>query len=134
MSKNKLYSIFLIASIAGYAYLFYTLNYSESSHFSACMIKTATGYPCPSCGTTRAIQLLVQEKFVASLLMNPFGIIVAILMLIVPFWIVFDLITKKETFFTNYKKAEAIIRIKGLAIVLIVLVVLNWIWNIYKHL
>ena len=134
MSKNKLYTVFLIASIAGYAYFFYTLNHSESTHFSVCMIKNVTGYPCPSCGTTRAIQLLLQEKFVASILMNPFGIIVAILMIVVPLWILFDLITKKETFFTKYKKAEAIIRIKGLAIFLIILVVLNWIWNIYKGL
>ena len=50
------------------------------------------------------------------------------------FWIVFDLGTKKQTFFINYKKAEAIIRTKKLAIFLIILVILNWIWNIYKEL
>lgn len=134
MSKNRLYIIFLTASILGYTYLFFKINYSESAPLSFCMIKNVTGFPCPSCGTTRAIQLLLEEKFVASLLMNPFGILVAILMAIVPFWIVFDLGTKKETFFNNYKKAEAIIRTKKLAIFLIILVILNWIWNIYKEL
>jgi len=134
MSRNKLYSIFLIASIVGYTYFFYTLNYSESAPLSVCMIKNVTGFPCPSCGTTRAIQLLVKNNWMDSVQMNPFGILVAILMAVVPFWIVFDLVTKKQTFFNNYKKAEAIIRTKKLAIFLIILVIFNWIWNIKKGL
>ncbi|WP_395045095.1 DUF2752 domain-containing protein [Flavobacterium sp.] len=134
MKINKLYSILLIATIAGYSYLFYKINHSESSHLSVCIIKNVTGYACPSCGTTRAVQLLLQGKLLESLLLNPFGIIVAILMLLVPFWITFDIITKKETFFNFYKKTETVIRKKPIAIVLIILVLLNWIWNIYKQL
>jgi hypothetical protein len=134
MKKNKLYSILLIASIVGFAYLFYKIKYSESVHLSFCMIKNVTGYACPSCGTTRAVQLFLQGNFAASLQMNPFGIIVTLLMLISPIWILFDIITKKETFYFWYKKTEEVIRIKWIAIALIILVLLNWIWNIYKEL
>jgi hypothetical protein len=134
MKKNKLYSVLLIASIVGFAYLFYKINYSESSHLSFCMIKNVTGYACPACGTTRAVQLFLQGNFAASFQMNPFGIIVAILMLIAPLWILFDVITKKDTFYFWYKKAEEIIRTKWIAIPLIILVLINWIWNIYKGL
>jgi len=98
------------------------------------MVKNFTGYPCPSCGTTRAIQLLLKNNWMASLQMNPFGILVALLMVVLPLWIVLDTITKKETFFNNYQKAEAIIRTKKLAIFLIILVIFNWIWNIKKGL
>lgn len=98
------------------------------------MVKNFTGYPCPSCGTTRAIQLLLKNNWMASLQMNPFGILVALLMGVLPLWIVLDTITKKETFFNNYQKAEAIIRTKKLAIFLIILVIFNWIWNIKKGL
>ena len=66
--------------------------------------------------------------------MNPFGIIVAILMVVLPIWIVLDLITQKETFFTYYKKTETLLRTRWLAVFLIVLVILNWIWNIKKGL
>jgi hypothetical protein len=134
MTKNKLYTIVFIACFFGLAYLFYKINYSESSHLKFCIIKNATGYPCPSCGTTRAVQLFLQGNFGASLQMNPFGIIVAILMVISPIWILFDVITKKETFYFWYKKTEEIIRTKWIAITLIFLVLLNWIWNIYKGL
>ena len=134
MKKNKLYSILIIASIVGFAYLFYKIKFSESAHVTFCVIKNVTGYACPSCGTTRAVQLFLQGDIVASFLMNPFGIIVALFMVIAPIWILFDIITKKETFFFWYKKTEEIIRIKWIAIPLILLVLLNWIWNIYKGL
>ena len=134
MSKNKLYSFIFIACFFGLTYLFYKTTYSESTPLSFCVIKNATGYSCPSCGTTRAIQLLIKNNWMASLQMNPFGIVVVILMVVLPLWIVFDTITKKETFFKSYKKAEAVIRTKWLAVFLIVLVLLNWIWNLKKGL
>ena len=40
-----------------------------------------------------------------------------------------DFFLKKETFYFWYKKAEGTIRKPWLASILIVLVLLNWIWN-----
>ena len=134
MKKNKLYAIVSIACFLGLAYLFYKIKYSESSHLNVCIIKNVTGYPCPSCGTTRAVQLFLQGDFVASLQMNPFGIIVALIMVVAPVWILFDVITNRETFYFWYKKIEEIMRTKWIAIPLLILVLLNWIWNIYKEL
>ena len=134
MTRNKLYTVLFSACILGHLYLLYSIFSTDKYHLTVCMIKNITGYPCPSCGTTRAIQLLVRGDFMASLQMNPFGIIVAIAMTIVPIWIAVDVILKRDTFFKAYKKTEAILRTPWLAIILILLVILNWIWNIYKHL
>jgi hypothetical protein len=134
MSKNKLYYIALLACLLGLIYLFYSQHFSESTHFKLCIFKNLTGYPCPSCGTTRAIHFLLEGKIQSSLLMNPFGILVAGIMFVIPIWILYDLVAKKETFFINYKKTEHIINRKWIAFLLIVLVILNWIWNIKKGL
>ena len=134
MTKNKLYLIVLIACFSGYLYLIFTNNYSENGQISVCMIKNATGYACPSCGTTRAVQALFKGDLIGSFLFNPFGIIVSIVMLILPFWIGFDLATKKQSFYVAYNKMESVLKQKKIAIPLIILVVLNWIWNIYKEL
>lgn len=134
MSKNKLYTFVLVACLLGFLYLIYSINYSESSHLKFCIFKNATGYPCPSCGTTRAVQLFLRGNFVASLQMNPLGILVSILMVILPVWVVYDFITHKDTFYINYKKVETILKTRWLAIALIILVILNWIWNIKKGL
>ena len=124
----------LIACLAGFIYLFYNIHTLQSQTFRVCIIKNVTGYPCPSCGTTRAVTLLSEGKIIESLLLNPFGIVVAIAMTLFPFWILIDIIFKKESFFRMYKKAETTIRKPWLASILILLVLLNWIWNIYKHL
>lgn len=134
MTRNKLYSLLLIACLAGFIYLFYTIQKEQRETAGVCIIKNVTGYPCPSCGTTRAVALLLEGRIIDSLWLNPFGIIVALIMAIVPVWILADWILKKESFFKAYKKTESIIRKPGIAIVLILLVILNWIWNFYKNL
>jgi hypothetical protein len=93
-----------------------------------------TGYPCPSCGTTRAVSLLLKGKLAESIALNPFGILLAIVMLFFPVWILTDCILKKDTLLNTYKKTESFIRKPWIAIILILLVILNWIWNIYKQL
>ena len=132
MSKNKLYSLLLIACSAGFIYLLYQLYYPESNTYSVCIIKNISGFPCPSCGATRAVQLLFKGDFMGSIFMNPFGIIISAILTLLPFWIVIDLILKKETFYTFYNKMECLLKQKKIAIPLIILVLLNLIWNINK--
>ncbi len=134
MSRNKLYSILILACSFGLIYLLINTVTKQNETIRVCFIKSVTGIPCPSCGSTRAIQLIFQNKWIDSLAMNPFGIVVAVLMIVIPTWIFFDVVFKKETFFKWYKKMEVIIRKPWLATILILVVLLNWIWNIYKNL
>ncbi len=134
MTRNKLYSLLLIACLAGFIYLFYNSYALQSQPLRVCIIKNVTGYPCPSCGTTRAVTLLLEGRITESILLNPFGILVAVIMTVFPFWVLTDIVLKKDSFFSWYKNTEATIRKPWLTVILIVLVLLNWIWNIYKHL
>lgn len=137
MKKNKLYNLVLTACFLGYSWLFFFKFFAHSSSkidLTACLFKRITTIPCPSCGVTRAIQEIIRGNIISSLLINPFGIIVALIMFGVPFWIIYDYLIKKETFYTFYLKAESIIRTKKVAFFLILLVLLNWIWNIHKQL
>lgn len=137
MKKNRLYLFILTACFFGYGWLFF-LNFISSKtsnlDFTVCLFKKITNLPCPSCGTTRAMNQLFHGELLSSLSLNPFGIIVFGIMIVSPIWILLDFLTKKETFYNFYIKFETIIRIKKIAIPLIFLVILNWIWNIYKQL
>jgi hypothetical protein len=134
MTRNKLYSLLLIACLAGFIYLFYSIQKEQQETVGVCIIKNVTGYACPSCGTTRAVLLLFNGKITDSLLLNPFGMIVAFIMTVLPVWVLTDIVLKRETFFKAYKKAETIIRKPWIAIVLTLIVLLNWLWNLYKNL
>lgn len=134
MTRNRLYVVAVIACFFGTLYFLYHLIYASIQLPSVCLIKNLTGFPCPSCGTTKAVEYLSKGQIVKSINQNPFGLIVGFCMLVIPFWIGYDLIGKKATFYQFYLKTESITRKPKIAIVLILLVILNWIWNLYKHL
>jgi len=137
MNKNKLYLFLLFACFVGYSWLLFSLLYEheiQNQEFTVCLFKKITTVPCPSCGTTRSVMQLSHGNFLSAILINPFGLIVGLIMIIAPLWISYDFIQKKETFYTAYLKIETILRKRKVAIVLIVLVIANWIWNIKKNL
>lgn len=135
-SRNKLYFFLIIACIAGYIWLYFTIDGdSTDTHLVAgCLIKQTTKIPCPSCGSTRSVINLVNGDFQKAFMINPFGYIIAAVMLIVPAWIVFDLTLKKQTLLRFYKKTEHYLQKPQYGIPLLLLVILNWIWNIAKGL
>jgi hypothetical protein len=93
----------------------------------------ATGLPCPSCGTTRALLLLMNGEFRESFFINPFGIVLALALLIIPFWIMTDIFRKSNSFYNRYGEAERFLTQKRWATAFaIAIVALNWFWNIAK--
>lgn len=134
--KNyKLYIILSLSCIVGYVWLLLNLLHFEAMQGThACMFKAITNIPCPSCGATRSIILLFHGEFLEALMINPIGIIVAGIMLIAPLWICFDILTKQKTLMNFYLQIEVYLRKAPIAIPLVVLILLNWFWNILKEL
>jgi hypothetical protein len=121
----------LAACAVGMIWLLYSIKTPPTS-FTPCLVKATTGIPCPSCGTTRAVQSLVEGQWLESFRINPFGLIVFAGLLVIPFWIMVDFLVKRTTFFSCYTRFEQVLRRKYVAIPLVILVLFNWIWNIYK--
>lgn len=136
IKKNKFYFYLFIACFAGYIWLFYNVNAvsNTNSGIEICTFKRLTTLPCPSCGSTRSVIALLTGDFQKALLINPLGILIAVVLLVLPFWLLYDLILKKETFLKFYKDAEQFLRIPKIALLFALLVLINWIWNIIKDL
>jgi hypothetical protein len=136
LSGKKLYLFILLACLAGYVWLYISLVYNNSSNLlvDVCIIKHTTNIPCPSCGSTRSVVSLIKGNFTEAFFINPLGYLVAVIMLISPAWIIIDLVTKKLTFLQFYKKIEIYLRKPHLAILLVMMLLFNWAWNISKGL
>ena len=132
INRNRLYTVIMTACAAGYIWIYYGLNTINKHSFKGCLIKQLTDIPCPSCGSTRSISLILNGDFFEALKMNPFGYLIAFIMTISPIWIIIDIITKNETFYIFYKNTET--WLKKRKYVLAVIVIFNWIWNITKGL
>jgi hypothetical protein len=126
----------LIACFAGYIWLYFSLLSEQSidKPIEVCLVKHFTNIPCPSCGSTRSILALLKGDFMEAFDINPLGFLIAIIMVLSPLWIIVDIAAKKNTLFDFYQKTENYIKRPQLAIPLILLALINWIWNIIKGL
>jgi hypothetical protein len=124
--------------VAGFGWLFicdhFHLADIKNDSVRICIFKKVTGYPCPACGSTRSMLSLFQGDIRSALMLNPVGLVLFVIIVLAPLLILYDLVFKRELFFALYNKAETLLRKKAIAIPLIALLLINWIWNIYKHL
>jgi hypothetical protein len=136
MTRNKLYVLLSGACAAGYVWL--TITYfSQAYHLSEpgiCLFKRVTTIPCPSCGSTRSVLSLLKGDIAGALYWNPFGVLLISILVIAPLWIMYDVVSRKDSLLINYEKAEHFIRHKWVAIPAILVVIINWLWNITKGL
>jgi hypothetical protein len=136
MTKNKLYIFFIVLSLAGYIWLAWNIeSIDPSTNTIPCMFKEITHLPCPACGTTRSIIELIKGNFMGSLLINPFGIFLALALIVIPLWIIIDILRANDSFFRWYKLCEGLLaQNKLVSIPSIGVVIANWCWNIAKGL
>ena len=137
MSKKTLYILLGFLSWVGYAWLAWnhTGLASHAPFSEACMFKAVTHVPCPSCGTTRAIMLLLHGDIAGSLFLNPFGAVLLIALVVIPLWLLVDILVKGQALYRWYTAIERVLRRNAwISIPLIALVIANWFWNIAKGL
>lgn len=112
----------------GYAFLFF--KSSTLNGHTICLFKNITGYPCPSCGSTRATVLLLNGNFMDSVFMNPLAILTNFIIVLSFFWILIDIVQRKDTYWEFMKKSCPVY----LKVCLFILLLINWVWNINKGL
>ena len=135
LNRNRLYLIILIACAAGYVWLIMNLLYPPVHHSketSICLLKHFTNIPCPSCGSTRSLLSILNGDFLEGFFLNPLGYVLLLIMMAAPVWVIFDWICNSQTLLSFYKKTEQFLSQKKVAITAILLVLMNWAWNIYK--
>jgi len=131
MTKKRFYFFVSIVCVAGYFWIF--LNYfNHSARWIGCLFYRITHIPCPSCGATRSVIALLQGNLREALYCNPLGIVVFLIAIIFPVWILTDVITRKESLFSFYNWINKGFSFNIITVLIILLLLCNWIWNVYK--
>lgn len=134
-SNKKIYWILTILSVAGYAWIGFHLLAGTGNSATLCLFKNLTAIPCPSCGVTRSVLMLIAGDVYGALLMNPLGFIAALALVAIPSWVITDAMTGKRTLAQAFLWTERKIKSKkGIYMPLVALALLNWGWNIIKEL
>lgn len=74
----------------------------------------------------------IHGNFVQGFLWNPLGFFLLLALIIFPFWLLYDLVLRKNSFYGFYATLEKSIIQKKVAWPMGLLMLLNWCWNIYK--
>ena len=132
--RNTLYILLFSACVVGYIWVYFNItnNSGDSKSTEVCLIKHITNIPCPSCGSTRSLLSILNGDFLEGFYLNPFGYILLVIMITAPVWVIYDWLNKSQSLLSFYKKSEQFLSRKIVAIPAILLVLMNWAWNIYK--
>jgi hypothetical protein len=128
MNLKKQNRLLLLAIVSGYFFVAISAYFQSQSTKSICLFKNLTGYPCPGCGATRSTILLFKGHFIESILLNPVGLIINIMAISAIILIVRDLLLNKTDFNRLVTKKIH----PFLLAVIVILVLINWVWNIVK--
>ena len=93
-----------------------------------CPFHKITGIPCPGCGGIRAAKYLLSGDIRAAILMNPLSVIICIIIPIIILWAWVDVIRSKDSLTTFLNKKWK----KSTIVIIHVIIIINWVWNIYK--
>lgn len=99
-----------------------------------CPFRLVTGWPCPSCGATRAVLLLLRGEVSAAFLMNPVGPLVAVVTLLAAAGVIVDRIRGTDRVRAVGDAAMRRLRQPMVARIAVLLVLVNWAWNLQKGL
>ncbi|MBB4625123.1 DUF2752 domain-containing protein [Parabacteroides faecis] len=99
-----------------------------------CIFHTITGYPCPACGTRRALTSLLKGDIYTSVLINPYGLLFTLLAIFYIAGLASDFIRKNRQFRDWLNRSEHHLTNKYVLLPIVLLTILNWIWNIHKGL
>ena len=131
---NVLTSALIVGTRNKYAYLAIIIMAGYALSVFPCIFHTITGYPCPACGTRRALLILLNGNIYDSILVNPYGLLLVLLTAIYLTGMTIDFIRKKDQFQSWLTRAERHLMNKYILASIILLTILNWIWNIHKGL
>jgi len=131
---SKGWKIFLLVLYSlGLGYAFSQTNTTAENSFSVCLIKNATGYPCPSCGSTRGLVALFDFNLWQSLTINPFGVVTFLSASFMAMLILVDVLFNKQLFDRGLNAIHSFFHKEPFRVVIAaLLLVANWLWNIYK--
>jgi hypothetical protein len=135
-SRNRQYKIILLACLAGYIWIYFGIIHGiyQKIFFEVCLLKKITNLPCPSCGTTRSVAAILNGDFGQAFLINPLGFIAISFLIIAPLWVISDLKLARSSFFNFYNSIQHKLNQPMIAMLFFSIVLVNWIWNITKHL
>lgn len=113
--------------LLGIAWMFIYIHYKVN--ILLCPTKWALGIPCPGCGMTRALSLLLKGDMVAAVTMNPNILIALVGIVLAPFLLFLQWFTNRD----YMGSINSLLNRKQFLIPFCTFEIMIWAYNIMRH-
>jgi len=135
MKQKRFYIIILSLLVAGVAWFGYNLmDAKQVNGPTICLFKNVSSLPCPACGSTRSAILVTQGELQKAALQNPLGFLLVLGLFSLPIWLLYDSLTRRASLFQFSQSINEVLKKPQYSYPLIILILINWFWNIFKGL
>ena len=119
--------------VTGWLWFLWAAPGNGGQDISVCLFRNITGMPCPACGSTTSLQMLAAGDWYGALMKNPLGYLAGTALILLPVWVMYDALTRKNSLYKTLLAFDEKIRKHPFLLIPILLpIILNWIWNIMK--
>ncbi|MBO7428910.1 MAG: DUF2752 domain-containing protein [Paludibacteraceae bacterium] len=123
-----LFSVALL--LAAYVWLAFNMSLGEGEGFIVCPFRRLTTLPCPGCGLTTSILLMLRGEFVSAVSLNPMVLLALPILVISPFL----LLLKADKCYELWCGFETYLSKGKWGWMLFLIIVVNWIYLIISSL
>ncbi len=101
---------------------------------TACPSKLLWHIPCPGCGTTRALLLILKGDILEGISLNPNSIIAVVYLAVFPFLLLIDAIFQVHSVYDLYLFVNKVLSIKWVFVFILLFEFAVWIHNVWSGL
>lgn len=125
MTKARRRNIIVLGLFGVLLFVFYML---DGDLPLSCPFKLLTSLPCPGCGGVRAASLLLHGHVSAAFYTNPLSVLLIFFFLLSSIWMLLDVFRNVDTYWKIFKIRWS----KSAIFIAVTMLLINWIWNIWK--
>lgn len=128
MTLRGFYTLCTVGCAGGWLWTAGSAVSAGQGIWKGCLFKMLFHVPCPSCGSTRAVICVFGGDVADALYLNPLGLLLAAGLVVLPLWLLADLLRRRATLYRLFLHTDALLQRRRAFALFVCAVLANWAW------
>ncbi len=133
MTLRGFYTLAAAGCLCGWLWTVGSVAYAGQGVWKGCLFKMLLHVPCPSCGATRAVMAVFRGDVTGAFCLNPLGLLLAAVLMLLPVWLLADLLRCRATLYRLFLRMDTLLQHRRAFVVFACAVLVNWVWIVFHQ-